>query len=268
MLKYKYIFSIVLYKNMDDVIEMIESAKKVITSIKIILVNNFYDVSTKEAAQKIAEKYSCDFISTENKGYGAGNNIAAEYAKKHYIFEYFIISNPDIIIKQFDEKSLKKASVPAIYAPQIICISGKQQNPMWVTKSSILERIQYLGEKKNSMLLNYGAIAIRKVQRIIFLKKHLKDKRTKIYAAHGAFCIISTSALELLKKPYEEGMFLFFEEAWLANNAYINDIKSYFVPGIVINHKEDGSMKVSDVNMSKEAKKSVIYYYENRKVKK
>lgn len=65
---------------------------------------------------------------------------------------------------------------------------------------------------------------------------------------------------------FSEDMFLFFEEAWLANKAYSNGVKVYYIPQIVIDHKEDGSMKIADVNICAESRKSVMYYYEHKKV--
>lgn len=169
MENYKYIFSVVLYKNMNDVIEMIESVSQNVKYYKIILVNNYFDDATLKQARKVAKDYKCDFIETENKGYGAGNNRAAEYAMKKYTFDYFIVSNPDITIRKFDEAALKEAEIPAIYAPDIICRSGKHQNPMWIHRNDLLEWIQYNGEKYKSALLNYGAIAFRKIGRKLFL---------------------------------------------------------------------------------------------------
>lgn len=266
---YKYIFSVVLYKNMDDVVEMIDSVRSMLSSIRIILVNNYYNDATLEKARQIAEKYDCDLVEAENKGYGAGNNRALEYAKKHYTFEYFIVSNPDITIESFNEKALEGGDTPAIYAPQIICKSGKRQNPMWVTRNNFVEWLQYEGEKREFKILDLTAIAFRKIQREVFLLKRKNERLTqkrKIYAAHGAFCIISNAAISELGKLYDENMFLFFEEALLANNAFVRKIPTYFIPSIIIRHKEDGSMRVSNVNQSKIAHQSMVYYYEHKKV--
>lgn len=265
--RYKYIFSVVLYRNMDDVIEMIESVRSILTSAKIILVNNYYDDSTLERARKIAVTYDCVLVESENKGYGAGNNCALEYAQKHYIFEYYIVANPDITIEAFDEQLLEDGETPAIYAPRTICKTGKQQNPMWVTRNGFIEWLQYEGEKHEYKILDLAAIVFRKIQRELFLHANKNSiKKRRIYAAHGAFCIISSTALEKLGKPYNENMFLFFEEAWLANNAFVKKIPVYFIPTIVIRHKEDGSMRISNVNQNQIAHKSMTYYYEHKRV--
>ena len=262
---YKYIFAVVLYKNMNDVTEMIESVSEKVTSYKIIIVNNYFDDLTSGAAKEIAKQSNCAFIETENNGYGSGNNRALAYAAKNYEFDYFIVSNPDVVIRKFDESLMQHPESPTIYAPDIICKSGKHQNPMWIYKSDLLEWLQYNGEKYKSIPLNYGAIIIRKVERELFLILKSKSKHSKIYAAHGAFCIISKGALKAMGTLYSENMFLFFEEAWLANKAYKNSVKVYYAPEIIIDHKEDGSMKLSTINISEESRKSVMYYYEHKK---
>lgn len=261
---YKYVFSVVLYKNMQDVIAMIESVQKEIDSYKIILVNNYFNKETSNIARKIAEKYNCDFIEVENKGYGVGNNCAVEYASRNYEFDYFVVSNSDIQIKKFDDSTLLNPDIPAIYGPNIICKTGKQQNPMWIKKNNFLEWLQYIGEKNKCMFFNYSPIVVRKVERMFFLKTKSKKSLTRIYAAHGAFCIISKEAINRIAPPYSEKMFLFFEEAWLANKAYKNNVEVYYCPTIEINHSEDGSMKISNVNVSTESRKSVMYYYQHK----
>lgn len=250
---------------MDDVIGMIESIQKKIQSYKVILVNNFFDEKTSQVAQEIAKKYSCDFIQVDNNGYGAGNNRAVEYALSHYNFDYFVVSNSDISIRKFDDSILNGPETPAIYAPDIVCRTGKRQNPMWVHRNDFLEWLQYVGEKRKWIWLNFTPIIIRKIQRIFFLKMVSNHNLTKIYAAHGAFCIMSRTAIQKISLPYSENMFLFFEEAWLANKAYVNNVQIYYCPTIIIDHGEDGSMRVSNVNMANESRKSVMYYFENRK---
>lgn len=263
---YKYIISVVLYKNMNDVVDMISSVRKAIHSYKIVLVNNYYDEASLREAKALAENNSCDLLETNNNGYGAGNNCAIEYASNNYKFDYIIISNPDIVIRQFDETDLLPPAIPAIYAPDIICRTGKRQNPMWTNKSNALEWALYQGIKHKFPVLEYGAILIRKVQRQLYLLRHKKHGVSKIYAAHGAFVVLSRTALQKIMIPYSSNMFLFFEEAWLANKAYLNAIDTYYCPSIIIDHKEDGSMKVTNLNTKSEARKSVIYYYEHKRM--
>lgn len=264
---YEYVFVVLLYRNMKDISELIESQEKLgNTKVKTILVNAFFDSETSKLAKKIAEAHDCDFISIENKGYSYGNNVGISYAIDHYNFEYLIVANPDTIIQNFDCSVLMPPKMSAIYAPNIITYSGKKQNPNWVFKNEIIEKCQYLACKKDNVFLYYSAIGILKVQRIIFnaIDKVCKFKLHKIYCAHGCFVIFSKQAIFDLVPIYDEKMFLFYEEEYLARRAYLKKLPIYYTSDIQIKHKEDGSMKIANINQRKEAHKSIIYYYENR----
>ena len=125
---------------------------------------------------------------------------------------------------------------------------------------------EYTKLDKDNVFVYYSAIGILKVQRIIFnaIDKVCKFKLHKIYCAHGCFVIFSKQAIFDLVPIYDEKMFLFYEEEYLARRAYLKKLPIYYTSDIQIKHKEDGSMKIANINQRKEAHKSIIYYYENR----
>lgn len=264
---YKYIFVVLLYKNMSDVLEMLESVDEKMDDYHVILVNSFYDEETNETARAIAEKSrSCSFISVANKGYGAGNNAGIAYANEYYDYDYVIISNPDIVIRNFDESALLGADIEAVYAPKIISRDHKRQNPNWGVHSDFLEHLQYLACKTENKFLDYSVIAILKIIRLVYgyLADIFHIHRLQIGNAHGSFVVLSKAAVEKIAPLYDENMFLFYEEVYLGNKTYRNKIPTYYVPDILIHHKEDGSMQVANVNTRKEAHKSVVYYFEHK----
>jgi GT2 family glycosyltransferase len=266
--KYKYIFVVLLYKNMVDIFDLIKSIERTFDNYHIILVNSFFDEKTEEEALAIAgNRTDCSFLSVENRGYGAGNNAGIQYAQENFDFDFIIISNPDTIIKKFDQSVLFNPSQAAIYAPKIISKDYKRQNPNWAFHSDLLEYLQYIACKKENLLVDYFVIAILKFTRILYscIADIFQLKKIKVGNAHGSFFIISKSALNILKPLYDSHMFLFYEEVYLGHSAFCNHIPIYYVKDIVVRHKEDGSMRLSNINLRKEAHKSVIYYYEHRK---
>lgn len=267
MEKYRYVFVVLLYRNMEDIIDLIHSIQNKLTSqAHVILVNSYYDESTLKQARNTAAEYGCSIINTENKGYGHGNNEGVKYALDHFEFDYLIICNPDTTIRYFDTKALLKPEVPAIYAPKIVASTGKLQNPHWAFHSSILEYLQYVGDKHKWKVLDYFVIAVLKAARILTAKDADKRnrKQVKVSSAHGSFVIVSAEATKKLYPFYDEHMFLFYEEVYLGNKAYLAKVPTYYVKDIVIDHKEDGSMRISNVNLRKESHKSVVYYYEHK----
>ena len=212
--------------------------------------------------EDIAKNNNCDFINVENKGYSYGNNKGIAYCNENYKYDYLIVSNPDVIIKnnELDYDSIKNEN--CIIAPNIRNLKNKRQNPYWVYDLRIFESMIYFGYKNKNKLILYLGILINKVFRIVFgLRKHALKK---IFAAHGSFVVFTYKAIEMLglDHVYDENMFLFAEEAMLAHKAKKLKINTYYTDKISIIHKEDGSINMSDVNEYSEIGKSVIYYYE------
>ncbi|MDO5291422.1 MAG: hypothetical protein Q4F05_01605 [bacterium] len=260
---YNYVFCILVYRNTQDILECIESIKENVKDYKILIVNSYYDDESMHEFRNIAKTNNCDFLNVENRGYGYGNNMGIQFAIEHYSFDYIVVSNPDIIIEKFDDLLLKQFN-QSVIAPIINNISGKPQNPYWIKKNVLAENLIYRGQKEKKRLLLYSGYAINKLFREIGLKLFLKSQKNemKVYAAHGSFCIFPKSIFETLGKLYDEEMFLFAEEAYVAHILESNNIDTILTKEIVIRHKEDGSVKISKINEDDELRKSVIYYYE------
>lgn len=262
---YKYIFVILVYRNTGDLVECINSIRDNVSSYKIIVVNAFYDDATRNEVERIASKYDCVFINIENKGYSYGNNKGIEFALENYAFDHVIISNPDIVIEKFDDSFISENFVYDIIAPHIIAASGRAQNPAMFRRLLLAEYLIYCGYKKNSRFLLMCGLTISKIVRelISCLKKIRKQHVYGIYCAHGSFLLLSKRVVESLRPVYDNRLFLFGEEGILAIRAKDAHFKTCYSDYISIKHKEDGSMKLSNLSINGEMKKSNIFYYEN-----
>ena len=260
----KYIFVILVYRNTVDLVECLDSICAKVSSYKTVVVNAYYDKSSQKEIERISSQYKCDFINIENKGYSYGNNIGIEFAIKNYSFEYVIVSNPDILIERFDDSLLTSEFKYDIIAPKITTVTGKAQNPAAVRRLPLSEYLVYKGYKTNSKLLLLCGLTISKLYREFILNvKKIGHKRVyAIYCAHGSFLMLSKKLVETLKPVYDNNMFLFGEEGVLAFKAKRANLKTCYMDYISIRHKEDGSMKMSEISMDGEMKKSNIYYYE------
>ncbi len=263
---YKYIICILVYRNTEDILECILSIKNNIKDFKIVIVNSYYDDITQRLFKQIAENNNCDFINVPNKGYGYGNNKGISHCLKCYKFDYLIVSNPDIVIHKFDDRYLNKYS-DCVVAPLITTIKGKSQNPYWYKKNNFSERLIYLGMKKQNRQVLYFGLGLNKLIREIalFLFKHSSKHQMIVYAAHGSFCMFPYTMFQLLGLPFDEKMFLFAEEAYLAHLLEDNKIKVILTKDIKILHKEDGSIGLAHIDEASELRKSIIYYYEKIK---
>lgn len=260
---YKYIFSVVTYRSSEDLIDLLNSIGKYVkSSYRVIIVNNFYDDDSENEIKTISVRYDCDFISVPNMGYGTGNNIAIDYALKNYTFEYLIVSNPDIVIKRFDDNNLQKTC--DVIAPEIITVSGNKQNPMTVLDIPFANNLIYWGLKRKKKPLFIAGILVNKIIRMLarFIYIISPKKNHRIYMVHGSFLLLSYRVLKKLAPIYDEKIFLFAEENYLAIRFKRNGIKSWYTNYIQVLHKEDGSMKFRD-DVNEQLRTSNIYVYEN-----
>lgn len=259
--KYRYIFCILTFRNANDLAECLESINKNVEDYKCVIVNSFYDEKSKVDISRTASQYNCDFLNVDNKGYGHGNNCGIRFINEKYEYDYIIISNPDIIIDKFQPENLPQN---AIIAPLITTIKGKSQNPYWIKENLFTEKLIYKGMKRHKKLPLIAGIGINKVARELSLFRFKRSNKTsiQIYAAHGSFCMLPNKFVQKVGVPYDENMFLFSEEAYLAYSAQKCGIKTYLTKEINITHKEDGSMKLSSADEGSEESKSFVYYYE------
>lgn len=261
MRKFNYIFVVLVYKNTIDLVEFLDNLQKMDFSYKVIIVDSYYDAITMNQVKEIANINNCDFVSIDNKGYSYGNNVGIEYCLKHYIFDYLIVCNPDVIITEWQHLNIMNE--PVIFAPVIYTLRGKNQNPYWAINCHFANRMIYFGYKHNNKLFLLVGIGINKVIRELFniLTKILR-KEIKIYAPHGSFIIFNRHAINKLKPVFDPNVFLFSEEAILAKRAKTSKVKIIMTNKIKILHKEDGSISISKINENTELAKSYIYYFE------
>lgn len=263
------IFIVLVYRNYDDLVMFIKNTKILQFDYKIVIVNSYYDEISKNKIHDIAKINLCDVIDVENKGYGYGNNCGIKYVNKNYNYKFIIISNPDIIIKKFDERIFQRHT-NSIIAPIIHTKHNKHQNPYWYTRNSLSELMLYYGYKYRLRLLLYTAISINKLIREL---AHIcliigTSDDMQIYAAHGSFIIIPKSIIEKVGILYDENIFMFSEEAVLAHKLRRLNIKTYLTKNILICHNEDGSMRYASINEYEHLRKSFLYYYENYIIRK
>ncbi len=255
---FDYIAVILIYRNHLDLEECICSFKKKVKSCQIIVVNAFYDDDSKNKIEVIANKYECDFLNIENKGYSYGNNTGIEYVVNKYDFRYVIVSNPDIVVKRWSN-DMPEGDV---IAPKIVTADGKFQNPMSISENRLGMFLTYKGFKTNKAIFTYAGIILGKLSNMLHSigKKHVHE--FSIFIAHGSFLLISKKTILKLNKVYDDNMFLFGEEGVLAVKMKKLGLITKFTDRIRVYHKEDGSMKLSDLSLNEELRKANIYFYE------
>ena len=232
---YKYVFIVLSYKNTEVLLNFLTTLS--LEDTKIIIVNSYYDEYTNSECARIAELYNADFISIPNKGYGYGNNIGYQHAKVHYKFDYLIISNSDIKVLNLEALNHLNDAI-AVYAPRVITPTGKEQNPNIVVNNSLFYNCYKYGYKYNSNVLLLMARINSRLQREIvkFFINIFHIKKLKIFAPHGCFIILTSSAVNELPVLFNDKMFLYNEEYFFAFNCRKHNVPIYYVPTLAVYH--------------------------------
>lgn len=265
MVEYDYVFCVLVYRNVMDIKSFVNSVNKKVPNSKVVIVNSYYDDKTTDDVKKCSIELGCDFINVDNKGYGYGNNKGIEYIYDKYMFRYLVISNPDIIIEGFlaEVDSLPKDK---IIGPNIKTLDGKIQNPYWFLENHIGEFLLYIGFRYRLNVMKLIVFAINKIIRLMSVLWYKNTGKTMfdVYALHGSFIVFPYNLVRTMMPVFDEEMFLFNEEAYLAYKAKKRKIKMCINNKIRVLHKEDGSMKLSNYNESDLARKTFLHYFENR----
>ena len=242
MKKIDVIFIVLTYRNTDDLVDFFKSARNgaLNYTYRVVVVDAFYSNEVREKIKSIALENDADFIPIENKGYSFGNNAGIEYANSQYDYDYLVVSNADIEVETFDRKRLD-ALPDGCYGPQIINKSGKNQNPMYCKANILSRKMVCKGFRLDNKLLLVGGLLLNKIQKF-FQMKQLKHPN-KVYQLHGSFLIFSKQVIEEITPVFDDNMFLFAEETYLAYRLAASGIESFYVPELKVLHKEDGSMQ-------------------------
>lgn len=236
---YKYVFVVLVYRNIEVLSEFFENFK--VKESKVVVVNSYYDNVSMENCREVSLRYNADFLNVDNRGYGYGNNEGIKYAIEHYSFDFLVISNSDIYIEQFVD--LKSSYKDMIVAPWIKNLKSKSQNP---NLPYCLKSYYYLlgvGYSKNLSIPIFLAHVISHLSRSIFLlMSRLGSKECyNIYSPHGSFFIVGCNALRKLYPLFDDRIFLYLEELYIGQKCRVKDVKVKYVPSIKIFHHDGAS---------------------------
>ena len=260
MKSFDIIYVVCTYGATEDLKKFIKSVNSKKISSHIIVANSFCDENTRDQISIICKKNNCDFLDLENKGYGHSINDGIEYAQKNYDYKYLIISNADIIIKRVDLSHAPQGEF--VLAPEIITKNNKRQNPFYIFPHFKLFKFsKWFRDTFN--LPGVFVMVVAKLERIIF-NLILGKKRGgwyKIFAGHGAHILFSKEAINRLKRPFEDDVFLYCEENFLGYKLRKLDIPYYYSCDVSVVHTEDGSQAFYKHKINDETRKSMMKYH-------
>lgn len=241
MEKYKYIFVVLVYKNTEVLEGFFSSLIDKVSNYKVILVNSYYDEESLRNCHAYADKHNAVFIPIENKGYSYGNNVGIKYALDKYEFEYLVVSNSDIIVESLDQTYMSDPI--AIYAPETTMLTGKCQNPNIVTYNAVHFKCVDLGYKHKIKAFLLLARLYSGSSRMLFrfYAKLVGYRKIQVFSCHGSFFVMTRQALDLLMPVFNDKMFLYNEEGYLAFKCRFLNIPIFYIPSLKVTHLEGAS---------------------------
>ena len=253
------------YNDADNTLELLKKAVGYNVFEKIIVVDN---ASNDDSRIRLGSYCKCNkklvFIeNTENKGYGAGNNIAAVRADELGI-ELLLIANPDT---GFDENTVT------------VLKSAMERNKNIGICAPLMESSWAYGSKKNVLggascwperdfwhsLAENGPISRRIFTRALHYDENFYNEKIKsVGAVSGALLMVRVE--DFLKVGgYDENMFLYGEEDVISLKMRGLGLKTALLTGYTYRHIHSASINKNLKSLyarQKIREKSTMYYYD------
>lgn len=199
------------YNDYENTKKLVKNIKEYKILDKIVIVDN---KSTNNDELKRLNTLICDkvdvIVSDKNGGYSYGNNYGLKYIDKKYgeqKFEYVIISNPDVYVKEYDiEKTiefLNNNKKCVIASPRMYYTNGPARRSAWKIRKIITDIA-------NSTRITQ-AILFPFFKKGEYSKKDFKNSVLEVDAIAGSFFVANHKLFRNIGY-FDENTFLFYEE--------------------------------------------------------
>lgn len=205
---------IVNYNDVEDTEKYVNTITKYECINRIVVVDNQSTIiGTFETLKKLESKKVSVIQSEKNGGYDYGNNFGIKYLKSlNEEYDYYIISNPDILISEEAIKHclevIDNDNKIGIIAPRMF---NKENTP--IRRSSWKMRTFWLDVIHSTRFLEM--IFYKILRNGEYSTKEYEKEILEVEAISGSFFIIKNSVLEEIDM-FDENVFLFYEEDILA----------------------------------------------------
>lgn len=242
------------YNSSNDCRHCVESLKKQKdVELEIIIVDNASHEGDRSAVEELCKEQDCTFIvAEENRGYNAGNNIGLRYAADKG-YDFALIANPDMLFPQSDYVStlletIRKDDEIVVCGSDVVELDGKHLSPMkreggW---EECFVWVKYLFKKAPAIREDLDS----------FTESHYCSKLC------GCCFMLRMDFIRSIHF-FDEGVFLFGEEAILSRQVERSGKKMFYTSEIQALHAHVLSKKGSLVNRLKAWKKSRLYFIDH-----
>lgn len=216
--------------------------------LEIIIVDNCSQSNDCEEVMRLCHEQDCTFIlSTQNKGYNAGNNIGLRYAADKG-YKYAMIANPDMefpnsyYISELVNIMESKREV-AVCGSNIVGLNGERQSP-----------------KRGTTYYEELFWFIPKIWKLTNLNQLILKPQNQYCDILMGSCILVRMSFIQEINYFDENVFLYCEEVILGSQVKSNGMKMYYNNDITAIHAHVSSTKGSFIKRHDVYWKSRWYY--------
>lgn len=197
--------------------------------LEIVIVDNCSRPDDRQAVEVLCKEHGLTYIQTkENRGYNAGNNIGLRYVADKG-FKYAMIANPDMEFPQPDYVArlvevMNQDSDTVVVGSDIVDTDGLHQNPLDFVSfwSELLWPIEMLRNKSTRAL------------------EHIQNRYCNVLM--GCCLMVRMSFMKAIGL-FDEGVFLYCEEAIFAHQVKQHGKKIYYTSDTFAVHRHIKSEK-------------------------
>ncbi|MDO4714853.1 MAG: glycosyltransferase family 2 protein [Bacteroidales bacterium] len=219
--------------------------------LEIIIVDNNSSIDDLTALRVICSDTKCTLLeSKENRGYNAGNNIGLRYAAQKG-YTYALIANPDMEFPQENYiatlvNTIEQEANAVVVASDIVTPEGVHQNP-----------IQRDDNWLSSWAWIYHFFGYRSTDTYDFIDDYTRSH--VCYKVSGCCLLLR---IDFLKKIdfFDEGVFLYCEEAILSKQVEHTGHTMYYTPEVYALHRHIKTKKGNPLFRLQHWKNSRYYF--------
>lgn len=244
---------IVNYNGGEVLLGCLESLEKSSPSIahEVILVDN---CSTDGSPDLVEQRFPNVLLirQPQNRGFGAGNNVGARFAKGEFLF----LLNPDTILS---EDILPHLIEIMQQDPTVGIVGPKLLNPDGSLQLSVSPALSIAGEYQ----ARKQAKSYQSLRNKTLISQKFNDIQEVDIVVGAAFFIIKSLFDSI--GGFDENFFMYFEESDLCRRVQDNGWKIIYTPKVSLIHLKGYSSQEFFNTIIVEYRRSQIYYYQKHR---
>lgn len=223
---------------------------------RIVIVDNASTDDSWNMLEELRDEKVEILRSDKNGGYGAGNNLGVRHAVKMNGADHVVIANPDV---KFSEECVKALSGVLKRRSELAAVAALMEDKTFGEVRNGWKLHGFWGE-----LFSMGPVSRRIFKRMLtYPESRFKEKKAAyVDVVHGSMLMVDGKKF-LDAGGYDEGIFLYQEEAVLASRLKAKGYKTVLLLNQRYRHEHSASISKSyqgQMERQKLRNASVLYY--------